>query len=76
MSSNVPNTKPKHDKSGKSAFYLKVVRLVLIIQVKFLLEQREGISNEEVSNVLSQQFVNPWENKTAQRRSNHVTSAQ
>lgn len=76
ISSNAPTSQCKHAKSGKSAFYLKVVRLVLVIQVKFLLEQWEGISNEEVSYVLSQQFVDPWENKTVRRRSDHVTSEQ
>lgn len=38
--------------------HLKVVRLVFIIQVNFLLKDREWISDEEVCYVLGQQLVN------------------
>lgn len=40
-----------------SSEYLKVVRLIFIIQMNFLLKHRERISNEEVCNVLRQQLV-------------------
>lgn len=39
--------------------HLKVIRLIFIIQVEFLLEDGEWVSNEEVSDVLSQRLVNP-----------------
>lgn len=43
--------------------YLKVVRFIFIIQVNFLLEDGEWISNKEVCNVLGQQLVNPYAQK-------------
>ncbi len=38
--------------------YLKVVRFVLIIQMNLLLEERQRVADEEMCNVLCQQFVN------------------
>ena len=38
--------------------HLKVIRFIFIIQVYFLLEDGEWISDEEVSYVLGQQIVN------------------
>lgn len=38
---------------------LKVIRFIFIIQMYFLLKDRERVSYEEVSYVLSQKFVNP-----------------
>lgn len=37
-----------------------MIRLVLVIQVNFLLKDREWISDEEVRYVLSQQLVNSY----------------
>lgn len=39
---------------------LKVIRFIFIIQMYFLLKDRERVSYEEVSYVLSQKFVDPW----------------
>lgn len=43
--------------------HLKVVRLVFIIQVNFLLKDREWISDEEVCYVLGQQLVDTYTQK-------------
>lgn len=46
--------------------YLKMVRFIGIIQVYFLFEQSQGVSNEEMSNMLGQETIDACQERLHQ----------
>lgn len=47
----------------KQRRYLKVVRLIGIVQVYLLFKQSQWVSNEEMSNMLGQEMINACEER-------------